>query len=167
MLLSDPTKVDVYRADSRFAPSQWETSLQSNAPSHWLDVNLESARVYIMALMNTSLGKTTAGDKIERNFQKRCLVTTIGVYEGHVTRAYEILRHRNGSVWGMVLIEKLNIYISSIKFNTQRDHISTYHLTSIGIRVTKMRQLSRPSYLYINLQRGLYWQDHLDFTDKE
>ena len=24
------------RADSRFAPSQWETSLQSNAVSHWL-----------------------------------------------------------------------------------------------------------------------------------
>ena len=31
------------RADSRFAPSQWETSLQSNAVSHWLCANLESA----------------------------------------------------------------------------------------------------------------------------
>ena len=31
------------RADSRFAPSQWETSLQSNAVSHWLGANLESA----------------------------------------------------------------------------------------------------------------------------
>ena len=31
------------RADSRFAPSQWETSLQSNAVYHWLGVNLESA----------------------------------------------------------------------------------------------------------------------------
>ena len=30
-------------ADSRFAPSQWETSLQSNAVSHWLDTKLESA----------------------------------------------------------------------------------------------------------------------------
>ena len=29
--------------DSRFAPSQWETSLQSNAASHWLGTNLESA----------------------------------------------------------------------------------------------------------------------------
>ena len=28
------------RADPRFAPSQWETSLQSNAVSHWLDANL-------------------------------------------------------------------------------------------------------------------------------
>ena len=31
------------RDDSRLAPSQWETSLQSNAVSHWLGANLESA----------------------------------------------------------------------------------------------------------------------------
>ena len=33
----------MYRDDSRLAPSQWETSLQSNAVSHWLGANLESA----------------------------------------------------------------------------------------------------------------------------
>ena len=32
-----------YMADSRFAPSPWETSLQSNAVAHWLGANLESA----------------------------------------------------------------------------------------------------------------------------
>ena len=32
-----------YRADCRFAPSQWEMSLQSNAVSHWLGANLKSA----------------------------------------------------------------------------------------------------------------------------
>ena len=31
------------RVDSRFAPCQWETSLRSNAVSHWLGANLESA----------------------------------------------------------------------------------------------------------------------------
>ena len=31
------------RPDSRFAPSQWETSLHSNVVSHWLVANLESA----------------------------------------------------------------------------------------------------------------------------
>ena len=36
-----------YRADSRFAPSQWETALQSNVVSHWLGTNLESALRYI------------------------------------------------------------------------------------------------------------------------
>ena len=30
------------KADSRFASSQWEMSLQSNAISHWLGTNLES-----------------------------------------------------------------------------------------------------------------------------
>ena len=34
-------------ADSRLAPSQWETSLQSNAVSHWLGANLESTLYYI------------------------------------------------------------------------------------------------------------------------
>ena len=34
------------RADSRFAPSQWETSLQSNAASHWPGANLELALQY-------------------------------------------------------------------------------------------------------------------------
>ena len=33
----------ICRADSRHALSQWETSLQSNAPSHWLAANLASA----------------------------------------------------------------------------------------------------------------------------
>ena len=34
------------RADSRLAPSQWETSLQSNANSHWQGANLESALLW-------------------------------------------------------------------------------------------------------------------------
>ena len=33
------------RADLRLTPSQWETSLQSNAVSHWLRANLESALI--------------------------------------------------------------------------------------------------------------------------
>ena len=32
-----------YRADSRFASSQWETALLYNDVSHWLGANLESA----------------------------------------------------------------------------------------------------------------------------
>ena len=32
-----------FRADARLASSQWETSLQRNAISHWLGANLESA----------------------------------------------------------------------------------------------------------------------------
>ena len=36
------TTPEHYRGDIRFAPSQWETSLQSNAVSHWLGADLES-----------------------------------------------------------------------------------------------------------------------------
>ena len=32
-----------HRADSRFAPSQWETALLCNDTSYWLDTSLESA----------------------------------------------------------------------------------------------------------------------------
>ena len=35
--------INTFRADSRLAPNQWETSLQSNAVSHWQDANLELA----------------------------------------------------------------------------------------------------------------------------
>ena len=38
-----PKQSTLFSADSRLAPSQWETSLQSNAVSHWLGANLESA----------------------------------------------------------------------------------------------------------------------------
>ena len=46
LMVADSTKPSaerVIRADYRLAPSQWETSLQSNAISHWLGANLESA----------------------------------------------------------------------------------------------------------------------------
>ena len=41
-----PTFSRWYRADSRLAPSQWETSLRSNTVSHWLGANPESALWY-------------------------------------------------------------------------------------------------------------------------
>ena len=40
---------DIYWADSRFAPSQWETVLLCNDVSHWLGASLESAlRIYVI-----------------------------------------------------------------------------------------------------------------------
>ena len=35
-----------FKADYRFASNQWETSLQSNAVSHWLGASLDSALNY-------------------------------------------------------------------------------------------------------------------------
>ena len=39
------------RTDYKFAPSQWETSLQSNAVSHWLGANLESAQCVLTLVL--------------------------------------------------------------------------------------------------------------------
>ena len=39
------TSWTLHMADSRLAPSQWETSLQSNTVSHWLGANPESALI--------------------------------------------------------------------------------------------------------------------------
>ena len=42
------------RADCRFAPSQWQTLLQSNNLSHWLGTNLESALYNTLARWSNS-----------------------------------------------------------------------------------------------------------------
>ena len=46
--ISDWRRAPYIRADSRFATSQWETSLQSNAVSHWLGTNQESALLFAL-----------------------------------------------------------------------------------------------------------------------
>ena len=43
LINSNFRRLIICRTNSRLAPSQWETSLQSNAVSHWLGANLESA----------------------------------------------------------------------------------------------------------------------------
>ena len=43
MTITDYIIAILNRADCRLAPSEWETSLQSNAVSHCLGANLESA----------------------------------------------------------------------------------------------------------------------------
>ena len=46
----------LYRADSRFVPSQWDTVLLCNDVSHWMGASLQSA-CYSMALMNAKQHK--------------------------------------------------------------------------------------------------------------
>ena len=42
------------RADSRFAPSQWETALLCNDVSHWLGASLESALKLVFTAVSTA-----------------------------------------------------------------------------------------------------------------
>ena len=53
----DPVHWCIYRADSRFVPSQWETVLLSNDASHWLGTNLESAVIYVPPSLNELKGE--------------------------------------------------------------------------------------------------------------
>ena len=46
----------ICRADSRLAPSWWETSLQSNAVTHWLCANPESGLMWITFLLQGPSG---------------------------------------------------------------------------------------------------------------
>ena len=54
----------IFRADSRFAPSQWETALLCNAVSHWLGTSLES----ILVLKNQFSSLATWDVLNETNF---------------------------------------------------------------------------------------------------
>ena len=48
--------VQASSADSRLASSQWETSLQSNAVSHWLGANLESSQGFNVFMFTAPYG---------------------------------------------------------------------------------------------------------------
>ena len=67
-------KVVCVCADSRFAPSQWETSLQKNTASHWLGANLESR--FAPSQWETSLQSNAASHWLGAN---------LGVHEGVLT----------------------------------------------------------------------------------
>ena len=47
-------KDKIYRVDSRLVPSQWEMSLQSNAVSHWLGINLESDLIHLKWFLDSN-----------------------------------------------------------------------------------------------------------------
>ena len=42
----------IYRADSRFVSSQWETALPCNDASYWLGTSLESALIYVYPIVS-------------------------------------------------------------------------------------------------------------------
>ena len=61
----------VLRADSRFAPSQWETALLCNNISHWLSASLESVLCTQLAILPTPRRQWRG--KPKWSFQKRFL----------------------------------------------------------------------------------------------
>ena len=81
-------KLMIIRANSRLAPSQWDTSLQSNAVSHWLGAKLESPLIMyglegqiVYALTRTDANKyqnvTLASAEIVHHTSKYIMVFLI------------------------------------------------------------------------------------------
>ena len=68
-----------YMADSRPAPSQWETSLQSNAVSDWLDATLESALMELMQITLAESGEyhSSALDNLHTAPQLSCHINDV------------------------------------------------------------------------------------------
>ena len=54
---------DTRRADSRLAPSQWETVLLCNDASHWLGANLESALTSVYKWADFIFGESVMNDQ--------------------------------------------------------------------------------------------------------
>ena len=52
------------RAESRFAPNQWEMALLCNNVSHWLDASLESALLYVLILFRSEQNGCHLADNI-------------------------------------------------------------------------------------------------------
>ena len=78
--------LDIPRPDSRFAPGQWETPLQSNGVSHWLGANLESALI--------PSGTTSQGGMSTEDTDNQRIITR---------------RDWNGSVCGQVRMHCLSL----------------------------------------------------------
>ena len=79
------------RADRRFAPSQWETSLQINAVSHWLGTNLESVLQAILCLYS---------------LRRHCLIAYIGIPIINLRRSSDRLRFIMGIPWQGILVNR-------------------------------------------------------------
>ena len=111
-----------YGADSRLAASQWETSLQSNAVSHWLDANLESALLQLgvaSADMAVSYYREGNSYKIPIHHPNSChtiCIVPVGV-SMHVKCSFGIPTKKDIylETWGiLVLIQFTKLFTSQL-----------------------------------------------------
>ena len=134
-----PTTCSNSRADSRFVPSQWETSLQSNAVSHWPGANLESAlELYIILSIHlwtcipgfcADCGNICTLQKLDRLCKKTYrLVSTYTIWSKCLNIGKSARRIRQFApwvtraptlrIWCRILCKHFILFISSIGTNT-------------------------------------------------
>ena len=88
-----PNPIDDNRAGSRFASSQWETSLQSNAVSHWLGASLKSAMSGMSTMVQVMNGLSQPESMMpsfvmpyilrhQATICCKCVITSVRSYDG-------------------------------------------------------------------------------------
>ena len=100
-LFGQPHKM--YRADSRFAPSQWETALLCNGVSHWPGGNLESSWMYTTLLMSlkkasVAIGKIMANCMNASYFCWRIMAFRLCSFLQYTIHMYP-LTHKHIFIW--------------------------------------------------------------------
>ena len=86
----------IYKADYRFAPSQWETALLCNDFSHWLGANLESVLDILLFIMTLFLRKKNPHNTIVLMWRWNfgyirgllavgCWLWDMGIFRGHIS----------------------------------------------------------------------------------
>ena len=125
-----------YKADSRLAPSQWETSLLCNDISHWLGTNLDSVYIavrvdmlswyhYVVALS----AMTTSHNRLDIDIHPGNVTCIQNRVKNHVTLTYYPLRAvlaiptgllvRGQQLWGRTrnfLLIFLQFYVYDLRF---------------------------------------------------
>ena len=72
------------RVDSRLVPIQWETSLQSNAVSHWLSTNLESSLqwgIYLSCVFRKKTSSVSPSDFNSLDFGISCCNLKLNIFK--------------------------------------------------------------------------------------
>ena len=73
------TKLNIKcRADSRFAPSRWETALLCNDVSHWLGANRESTLEYAFPICHKNIIQNNRVELSPARLSALCKLTHIG-----------------------------------------------------------------------------------------
>ena len=97
--------LNIIRADSRFAPSQWDKALLYNDVSHWLGANLESAQIVLKMkkklklcsdhkLAKTCYGVSFSeffGEKIQWHIKSMYTVFFAGNHQGNTRVSKEFI----------------------------------------------------------------------------
>ena len=128
---SRPT-INISRDDSRFVPSQWETSLQSNAVSRCLGANLESVLITQHAffcawhIMRNVPGYNTLHQHFNERYQNYC-------------------KYNNQSIWMACLVGECRD--TSVSKSLLFPNVSDKYTHPSGSAVCVFRTLSAESLL--------------------